>query len=82
MNYTYASHLTTEKHHFEYQKDKGTGINTTYIILDHNKYDSNHWFRIFLNNNDRSVIFKSEVTYVFADGLLGFRVLKASKITG
>lgn len=73
INYLFTTNTITEKHTYSYPDKFHSPIFTT-IHMDDNAYNKYHGIRIIFNGeNVRSY---GNVTYEFADGCLGFKVVK------
>ena len=69
LNFIFSSDPVTEKYSFH----RADG--TTYLHLENNKYENNHWFRTFFDFD--AIRLADNVTYTFEDGFFGLRVLKS-----
>ncbi len=78
MNYTFSDTITTETYIFKHKYVSFGGSRaqkTSSIILENNQYQEYAYFRFFLNFENMKN--KHQITYVFKEGLLGFRVLNS-----
>lgn len=78
FNFAGSRNPTYEKYYFTCSTDvvkNGHRQETSYIILENNAYAEYPGIRYFLNYDD--IKGRSTVTYTFADGLFGLRVMKS-----
>ncbi len=72
-NYIFSTHTYKERHKYSYPQGIHSPVLTT-IHLENNKYEKYHGIRIIFNAED--VKGYGYVTYTFATGCLGFKIVK------